>query len=86
MIGRVRGTESPDAVNALCFACPFPERGTNWRGSPRSEPDALNAPERACNRFPGVAVNNRDDAGGNPRRRLTHDRCLDQALPEKPAT
>ena len=49
LIGRVRGTESPrlNVLNALCFACPFPERGTNWRGSSRSEPDALNAPERA---------------------------------------
>jgi hypothetical protein len=59
LIGRSRGTESSqlnNVVNALCFACPFPERGTNWQGSARSEPDALNAPERACNRFPGVAL------------------------------
>jgi hypothetical protein len=47
----------------------------------------LNAPERACNRFPGVALSLRATASViHPRRRLTHDRCLDQALPAKPAT
>jgi hypothetical protein len=28
------------------------------------EPDALNTPERARSRFPGVACDTRDDAGG----------------------
>ena len=35
LIGRVRGTESTplNVVNALRFACPLPERGTNWMGA-----------------------------------------------------
>ena len=49
------------------------------------EPDVLNAPDGASSRSSGVArLRVRDGADRCCDRRLTHDRCLEQALPANP--
>ena len=89
----VDGTRPPapnrSSISELLFllACPFPERATNGTQFCDCEPDALNTPARASSRFQGVA---RHELATTPLRltdrRLTLDRCLDQAAPAKPAT
>ena len=77
---------NPSSIVEVLFllACPVPERGTNRTQSYDCEPDALNAPARAISRFQGVARATTPIRLTD--RRLTLDRCLDQAAPAKPAT
>ena len=67
----------------LLLACPHPS-ATNWRDR-RDRTRRIDAPDGACSRFPGVArLRVRDGADRCCDRRLTHDRCLEQALPANP--